>query len=125
MPSGSATSALTMQKTELTNLALDCELCNAQFSDAKLTTIYERADQVDDTLKRDEATGVVKGKSATMGDHGLEMHEFCECLCMIAVARANPKYGTVGKTRTTDAAAVHCANFGSRISVVQCSVYAY
>ena len=104
--SGSATSALTMQKTELTNLALDCELCNASFSDARLTTIYERADQVDDTLIRDEATGVQKGGSATMGDHGLEMHEFMECLCMIAVARANPKYGTVGNTKTTDADSV-------------------
>merc|ERR1719305_1359682 len=61
--SGSAVSALTMQKTELTNLALDCELCNAQFTDARLTTIYERADQVDDTLYRDVTTGVQKGGS--------------------------------------------------------------
>ena len=30
--SGSATSSLTMQQTEVTNLALDCELCNAQFT---------------------------------------------------------------------------------------------
>ena len=83
-----------MQKTELINLALDCELCIAQFTDAKLTTIFERADQVNDTLYRDERTGVEKGGSAKMGDHGLEMHDLCECLCMIAVACATPTYGT-------------------------------
>jgi hypothetical protein len=32
-----------------------------------------------------------------------EMHEFCETLCMIALARANPLYGTVGKTKGEDA----------------------
>mgnify|MGYP006141543405 CR=1 FL=1 len=104
--SGSAQSAMTMQKTELTNLALDCEICNAQFTDAMLGTIYERADQVDDTLYRDETTGVQKGAAAKGGDKGLEIHEFCECLCMIALARANPKYGTVGNTKTADADSV-------------------
>lgn len=47
-----------------------------------------------------------KGATAKMGDHGLEIHEFCECLCMIAVGRANPKYGTVGMTKTKDADSV-------------------
>ena len=56
-----------MQKTELTNLALDCELCNSQFTDARLTTLYERADQVDDTLYRDETTGVQKGERGQDG----------------------------------------------------------
>ena len=97
--SGSAATAMTMQKTEVTNLALDCELCNASFTDAKLGTLFERADQVDDTLYRDETTGVQKGATAKGGDKGLEIHEFLELLCMIALARANPKYGSVGSTK--------------------------
>ena len=40
------------------NLALDCEQCNAQFTDAKPVVPY---DQVDDTLYRNERTGVQKG----------------------------------------------------------------
>lgn len=104
--SGSAVSALTMQKTELINLAMDCEICNAQFTDARLISIYERADQVDDTMYRDEATGTMKGKSIQQGDRGLELHEFYEALCMIALGRFNPRYGTVGNTKTTDASSV-------------------
>ena len=104
--SGSAAQTLNMQKTELTNLALDCELCNAQFTDAKLISLFLRADQVDDTLYRDEATGVVKGQQVSGGDRGLELPEFFELLCMIALARANPKYGSVGHSKTTNAATI-------------------
>ena len=57
-------------------------------------------------MYRDETTGVMKGNTAKQGDHGLEMHEFCECLCMIAFARANPKYGSVGHSRSADAASL-------------------
>ena len=104
--SGSAVSALTMQKTELTNLALDCQLANETFSMARVINIFERADQQDDTLVRDETTGVMKGETAKGGDRGLELHEFFECLVAMAVYRQNPKYGTVGNTTSVDGADV-------------------
>jgi hypothetical protein len=100
--SGSAISALTMQKTELTNLALDCQLANETFSMARVINIFERADQADDTMYRDETTGIVKGETAKGGDRGLVLHEFFECLVMMAVYRQNPKYGTVGNTTSKD-----------------------
>ena len=100
--SGSALSALTMQKTELTNLALDCQLANETFSMARVINIFERADQADDTMYRDETTGIVKGETAKGGDRGLVLHEFFECLVMMAVYRQNPKYGTVGNTTSKD-----------------------
>ena len=86
--------------------ALDCELCNAQFTDARLISLFERADQVDDSMYREEATGVMRGGAVKQGDRGLQLHEFFEVLCMIALARANPKYGSVGTFKTTDANSV-------------------
>ena len=77
--SGSASSAMTMQKTEVTNLALDCELCNAQFTDARLTTLYERADQVDDTLYRDETTGVQGAVSPKWATTASRSTSFSSC----------------------------------------------
>jgi len=100
--SGSMESALTMQKTELTNLALDCQLANETFSMARVINIFERADQQDDTMYRDETTGIMKGETAKGGDNGLHLHEFFECLVMMAVYRQNPKYGTVGNTTSKD-----------------------
>ena len=33
------------------------------------------------------------------GDHALELHEFLECLVMLAFHRANPRFGEVGRER--------------------------
>ena len=74
--SASATAALTMQQTELTNLALDCQLANEQFSMTRVINIFERADQVDDTFQVSKADRrVVSGQTAKGGDNGLEIHE--------------------------------------------------
>ena len=89
--------ALTMQQTELQNLALDCELSNAKFSMTRVINIFERADQVDDTFEVSKADRrVVKGETAKGGDNGLELHEFFECLVMLGLHKANPKFGEVG-----------------------------
>ena len=94
--SGSAKATTTMQSTELTNLALDCELATDNFKMARINTIFQRADQVDDTYVVDKADKrKVKGKSAEMGDHGLELHEFMECLIMICFQRQNPDFGSM------------------------------
>ena len=45
--SGSATSALTMQKTELTNLALDCGLATKDFMMTRIHSLMEVSDQTD------------------------------------------------------------------------------
>ena len=95
--SSSAQQLFTMQKTELTNLSIDCGLSNENFSQTRVINIFERADQVDDTYKVSKANRHVKsGTSAEKGDHGLELHEFMECLVALAFARANPKHGQVG-----------------------------
>ena len=95
--SASAASAQTMQQTELQNLALDVGLNSAKFTMTRVINIFKRADQVDDTLKVSAADRrVVTGESAKHGDNGLELHEFFECIIMIAFQRANPRYGEVG-----------------------------
>ena len=95
--SASAGAAMTMQQTELQNLALDCQLSSEQFSMTRVINIFKRADQVDDTFQVSAADKrVVTGETAKMGDHGLELHEFFECLVMLALQRANPKLGEVG-----------------------------
>ena len=84
-------------QTELQNLALDVGLNSAQFSMTRVINIFERADQVDDTFKVSAADKrVVTGETAKGGDHGLELHEFFECVVMLAFERANPKFGSVG-----------------------------
>ena len=98
--SGSATAQqlFTMQKTEFTNLSLDCGLANESFSQARVTGCFERANQVDDTYKTSASNKNVKtGKSAEKGDIGLELHEFLEAIVLLSFMRANPKYGQVGK----------------------------
>jgi len=89
-----------MQQTELTNLALDCGISSSkdtEFPMVRVTGIYERGDQVDDTQVASKADKRVKvGKGAEAGDHGLEIHEFYEVLVMLAFAKANPKFGNVG-----------------------------
>ena len=97
--SGSAVSALTMQKTELTNLALDCELCIAQFTDANVTTIYERADQVDDTLKatKVKTTGVdvnasKKGNAIDKNDQSAAEHRIARRTDVHERARERRRY---------------------------------
>ena len=63
----------------------------------RVINIFKRADQVDDTFKVSAADRrVVTGETAKHGDNGLELHEFFECIIMIAFQRANPKYGEVG-----------------------------
>ncbi len=63
----------------------------------RVWNIFRRADQVDDT-QREAAhdNRVVVGEAAAAGDRGLELHEFLECLVMLAFQRANPKFGSVG-----------------------------
>ena len=78
-----------MQQTELTNLALDCGLASDAFPMVRVQNIFERADQEDA-----DAAGVKKG-----GDNALELHEFLECVVMLAFFRANPRFGTVGRER--------------------------
>jgi hypothetical protein len=75
--SASAGAAMTMQSTELTNLALDCNFVTPAFSMARVNTIFQRADQVDDTFKESAADHrVVEGETAKGGDRGLE-HAQC------------------------------------------------
>ena len=93
----SASKAMTMQQTELQNLALDCSLSNEKFSKTRVINIFKRADQVDATAKASAADKrVMVGDNAKGGDRGLELHEFCECLVMLAFQKANPKFGEVG-----------------------------
>ena len=66
---------------------------------ARVNTIFQRADQVDSTLKASKADKrVMEGKGAEGGDNGLEMHEFLECLIMLAFQRAVPEF--VGSATT-------------------------
>jgi len=101
--SGSAKAAMTLQSTELTNLALDCELATDKFKMARINMLFMRADQVDDTLEVDRSDKrKTKGKGAEAGDKGLELHEFLECLVMLAFQRANPDMGNVGENDKDD-----------------------
>ena len=101
--SGSAKATMTMQSTGLTNLALDCEIATDKFKMARVNTIFQRADQMDDTLVADRGDKrEMKGKSAQGGDNGLELHEFLECLIMLAFQRANPEFGAVGHNAEPD-----------------------
>ena len=93
-----------MQKSELTNLALDCGIASEAFPMARVINIFERADQVDDMLQVSKADRRVKtGQPAKGGDNSLEIHEFLEVVVMLAFHRANPKFGEAGYT---DASAV-------------------
>ena len=95
--SGSATAAMTMQQTELVDVALDCGLTSETFPMVRVQNIFERADQVDDTFKVSAADRrVVTGETAKGGDRGLELHEFLEALVLLGFSLANPKYGEVG-----------------------------
>ena len=52
---------------------------------------------MDDTKKSSDAdVRVQTGEDAKAGDRGLELHEFLECVVLLAFERANPKYGQVG-----------------------------
>ena len=63
--SGSAKAAMTMQSSELTNLALDCDLATDAFKMARINMIFTRADQIDDTLVADRSDKrKVTGKGA-------------------------------------------------------------
>ena len=96
--SSSAKAAMTMQSTELTNLALDCELATEDFPTSRINLIFMRADQVDDTLVVDRTNRQnVQGKGAERGDNGLELHELLECLIFLAFSRENPDFGNRGK----------------------------
>mgnify|MGYP003331526495 CR=1 FL=1 len=107
--SSSAATAQTMQQTELTDLALDCDIATQAFPMVRVINIFERADQVDDTFKVSAADRrVVEGETAKGGDNALEMHEFLEAVVMLAFARANPKFGTVGHFHEADAPLPGC-----------------
>ena len=100
--SGSLSAAETMQVNELTNLALDCGIASETFPMTRVINIFERADQVDGTLKASKADKrVTTGKNAKGGDGSLELHEFLEVVIMLAFHRANPKFGTVGNNEET------------------------
>lgn len=75
--SSSAHGALTMQQTELTNLALDCALATETFPMARVQGVFARSDHKN-------------------GDHALELHEFLEAVVQLSFFRANPRYGEVG-----------------------------
>jgi hypothetical protein len=101
--SSSAGTAMTMQQTELQNLALDCGLSNEQFSMTRVINIFKRADQVDDTFVASKANkNVILGQTAKGGDRGLQLHEFFECLVMLALQKANPKFGSVGHNTSVE-----------------------
>ncbi|KOO35144.1 acetyl-coa carboxylase, partial [Chrysochromulina tobinii] len=81
--STSANALLTIQQTELQKLALDCQLCNEQFSMTRVINVFERADRVDDTFVVSKADKrVVKGETAGGGDRGLQLHKLFECLLL-------------------------------------------
>ena len=66
---------MTMQQTELQNLALDVGLSSASFPMTRVINIFKRADQVDDTFEVSAADRrVVTGETAKKGDNGLELH---------------------------------------------------
>ena len=92
--SSSATLAMTMQQTELVDLALDVGLATQAFPMVRVQNIFERADQNDD-----------KRKAA---DNGLAYHEFLEAVVMLAFHRANPKFGQVGFERAAEAPLPDC-----------------
>ena len=107
--SSSMNSLLTMQTTEFTNLALDCGICTDEFTDARLNTVFLRADQVDEkaaitvSATGDEGDGSGKVMSAVrQGDHGLQIHEFFEALVAVALYRANPDLGELGELDASD-----------------------
>jgi hypothetical protein len=63
--SASAGQALTMQSTELGNLALDIDILTEKFNMTRVINIFRRADQVDDTIRVSKANkGVNIGEDA-------------------------------------------------------------
>ena len=91
--SGTAGAALTMQQSELTDLALDCSLATSAFPMDRVLLIFERADALD-------PAALAKGEKA---DGALELFEFIEAVVLLAFHRSNPEFGESGKT---DASAV-------------------
>ena len=67
--SKSASAALTLQSSELTNLALDVGLATKLFPMARVVGVFERADL---------------GDGGAPGDGGLGLHEFLECVTMLS-----------------------------------------
>eukprot|EP00966_Prymnesium_polylepis_P156806 3623286-Prymnesium_polylepis.1 len=84
--SSTATAALSMQQTELGNLAMDIGLTTEAFPMARVQNIFARADQED-------------AGSNQVASHGLELHEFLEALVLLAFHRANPQHGEVGRSQ--------------------------
>jgi hypothetical protein len=60
--SGSAnvTQLYTMQKTELTNLSLDCGLATEDFPQSRVTNVFERANKVDEQVQHAKVEGTKK-----------------------------------------------------------------
>ena len=89
---GSATAEqlFTMQKTELTNLSLDCGLATADFPQARVMNVFERANEADGSTRTEGAGASKKQVKSTRAaqqmsgngarkeggeDRGLELHE--------------------------------------------------
>jgi hypothetical protein len=70
--------ALTMQQSELTDLALDCSLATADFPMERVVQVFESADAVKDPA------ALKKGATA---DGNLELQEFLEAVAKLAFHR--------------------------------------
>ena len=91
--SSSSAAIVSLQQTELTNLALDCGLALDTFPMARVQAIFTRAEQTDDK----------KG-----GNKPLEFHEFLEAVVTLSFHRANPKFGQEGSQRSPEAVLPEC-----------------
>ena len=71
----SADAAMTIQSTELGNLALDIGVLSEKFNMTRVINIFRRADQVDDNVTKSKSDHRVEtGEEAKAGDRGLEIH---------------------------------------------------
>jgi hypothetical protein len=84
--------ALTMQQSELTDLALDCSLATADFPMERVVQVFESADAVKDPA------ALKKGATA---DGNLELQEFLDVVVKLAFHCANPEFGKKGTSPWT------------------------
>ena len=87
-PDGSLLALEALHGTELTKLALECELQTEAFPMARIQTACAAADS-----KQGQGGGGDKGGS--VADRPLELHEFLEALVRLSFLRANPRFGEV------------------------------
>ena len=97
----SAAKTHTMQKTELTNLALDIGLATKLFPMVRLAgptaAASPRPRPISPDLPQVRVGEIFEradlGDGGGRGDLGLELHEFLECIVMLSFHRANPRFG--------------------------------